>query len=88
MMFPHNRPFALLAEVARQLLKGDTWDSPEEAFTAFRLSSAEADAVCDLGNNPHRIPRPGDGSDQPAIPVDDEGWGFPIPKGTDQPTLW
>ena len=34
------------------------------------------------------VPRPGDGSDQPSLPVDDDGWGFPIPTGTQQPTLW
>lgn len=88
MHYPTCRPFALLAEVARQLLKGDTWDTPEEAFAAFHLSSAEADAVCQLVANPHRIPRPGDGSDQPAIPIDAEGWGFPKPTDSDQPTLW
>lgn len=75
-----------LLEIARQLQAGDVWDDADECFDAHRLTPDEADAVCRaLAKG---LPRPGDGTDQPGLPVDAEGWGFPIPQGTQQPTLW
>lgn len=87
--YPATRGFRFLAEVARQLLAGDVWDDPPEAFAAFGLTAAEQDEVCRLVANPHRIPRPQDGTDQPELPVGDAaGWGHPIQPKTQQPTLW
>jgi hypothetical protein len=86
--YPTMRGFRALAEIARQLIANDTWDSPEECFAAHRLTSAEQDEVCRMVANPHRLPRPQDGTDQPALPVDADGWGFPVKPGTQQPTLW
>lgn len=71
-----------------QLQAGDTWDSPEECFYALGLTPDEQQAVADHIAGVKLLPRPGDGSDQPALPVDTEGWGYAIPKGTCQPTLF
>jgi hypothetical protein len=75
-----------LMQVARQLAQGDVWDDADECFDAHRLTPAEADAVCQA--IARGLPRPGDGTDQPSLTVDDEGWGFPVTPGTQQPTLW
>lgn len=72
----------------RQLEAGDTWDTPEECFYALGLSPEEADAVADHVAGVKLLPRPGDDSDQPALPVDTEGWGYMIPAGSAQPTLF
>ncbi len=74
-----------LLEVARQIT-ANVWDDTDEAIDAHRLTPDEADAVC--AAIAHGLPRPGDGSDQPSLTVDDEGWGSPVPKGSEQPELF
>lgn len=74
-----------LTEVARQVTQG-LWEDVEDAAFAHKLSATQIDEVCTI--IARGVPRPGDGSDQPSLTVDDEGWGFPIPKGSSQPQLW
>ena len=74
-----------LEEVARQIAAGD-WEDVEEAAYAHKLTNAQTHDLCVI--IARGVPSPGAGSDQPALPVDAEGWGFPITTGTQQPTMW